>query len=83
MRIVFMHWLWVLLVLCLTGCQHIQLAKSPLPVKIIDGTRTPKSLSAKQSAADHKPTLPQKNRPTASINTVEARTGIYLLEDWF
>ena len=82
MRTAFMHWLWVFLVLCLTGCQHIQLAKSPLPVKLIDGAQPPSNLPAKQSAATNKPTLPQKNRPVPP-NTAEVRTDIFLLEDWF
>lgn len=73
--------------LCLSGCQHIQLARSPLPVKLVDGQITTIERQTDGRTIAEKPSvstaLPQKNRPVSPITLPEVRGGVFLLEDWF
>lgn len=60
----------------LTGCQHIQLVRSPLPITLHPITH---SQQLEQAIT---PTLPQKNKPQKPSAAEHVRQ-VYLLEDWF
>lgn len=67
-----------LMLLTLTGCQHIQLAHSPLPVTLHPPKNTsqpPYVLSCKDTSA--------KNRQAPTLCTNKNKQAFYILEDWF
>lgn len=62
------------LMLILVGCQHIQTARSPIPVTLHP--------NAAQQASDVQPVLDapiNQTKPSADVGG----TGFYLLENWF
>ncbi|UTO05561.1 hypothetical protein NKT77_02610 [Moraxella sp. FZLJ2107] len=65
-----------IMVMILTGCQHIQVTRSPLPITL-------HPVTAPMQATHHSEhmTLPQKNKPKPS--QAEQLRHAYLLEDWF
>lgn len=76
--------LLTLSVLILSGCQHIQLAKNPMPITL---TPNPNQLTAHTPPVHaHQPIIltptnsPTKNKPNQHKPT---RTKFYLLENWF
>lgn len=60
----------------LSGCQHIQVTKSPMPVVVHTREKSPPKPEAASADA-----LPTKNRPTPT--TIQQPNTIFILEDWF
>ncbi|OOS06365.1 hypothetical protein [Moraxella cuniculi] len=67
----------ILAALSLTACQNIQLAPSPLPIKLNEPQPV---ITPSQSQGSNQ--LPQKNRP-AKTKPPQVRGRVFLLEDWF
>lgn len=60
----------------LSGCQHIQVTKSPMPVVVHTREKLPPKPEAASADA-----LPTKYRPTPT--TIQQPSTIFILEDWF
>lgn len=60
----------------LSGCQHIQATKSPMPVVVHTREKSPPKPEAVSADA-----LPTKNRSTPT--TIQQPNTIFILEDWF
>lgn len=70
----------VLMALIMTGCQHIQLVRSPLPVTLADVVQDePAGITYQQSVPN---TIPVKNRPP-KLTPKQQVQQVYLLENWF
>lgn len=60
----------------LSGCQHIQATKSPIPIIIHSHTKLPSQPEPTPTDA-----MPTKNSPTSP--TIQKPNTIFILEDWF
>lgn len=72
---------------CMVGCQHIQVARSPIPVTLTPNAAQKAALASNHSTRSHDPIIlsptnqPIKNKSDAkkTPNTTE----FFLLESWF
>lgn len=70
----------MLLTVVMTGCQHIQLVRSPLPVTLADVSHDDATSIAYQQSMPS--TIPVKNRPP-KLTPRQQVQQVYLLENWF
>ncbi|WP_143821339.1 hypothetical protein [Moraxella pluranimalium] len=70
----------MLLAVIMTGCQHIQLVRSPLPVTLADVSHDDKTSIVYQQSMPS--TIPVKNRPP-KLTPRQQVQQVYLLENWF
>lgn len=70
----------MLLTVVMTGCQHIQLVRSPLPVTLADVSHDDTTSIAYQQSMPS--TIPVKNRPP-KLTPRQQVQQVYLLENWF
>lgn len=70
----------ILLAVIMTGCQHIQLVRSPLPVTLADVSHDDTTSIAYQQSMPS--TIPVKNR-APKLTPKQQVQQVYLLENWF
>ncbi len=70
----------MLLTVIMTGCQHIQLVRSPLPVTLADVSHDDTTSIAYQQSMPS--IIPVKNRPP-KLTPRQQVQQVYLLENWF